>query len=135
MKKKPAKQTVDSRGKDFLTEAEMRRFLEAARHGRHGARNYAMMLIAYRHGLRVSELVDLRLKDLDLETGRLYVRRKKGSLSTHQPMEGDELRALRAWLRERTQRKDARLSYLFLSERGPMTRQAVNYLVKECGLR
>jgi integrase len=93
MKKKREKQTVDSGGKDFLTEAEMKRFLEAARHCRHGIRDYLMMLMAYRHGLRVSELVDLRLKDLDLETGRLYVRRKKGSLSTHQPIEGDELRA------------------------------------------
>jgi type 1 fimbriae regulatory protein FimB len=85
------------------------------------------------HGLRVSELIDLRLKDLDLGSARLYVRRKKGSLSTHQPIEGDELRALRAWLREREQRSDARSSYLFLSERGPMTRQAVNYLVAETG--
>jgi integrase len=79
MKKKREKQTVDSRGKDFLTEAEMKRFLEAARHGRHGIRDYLMMLMAYRHGLRVPELIDLRLKDLDIETGRLYVRRKKGS--------------------------------------------------------
>jgi len=63
--------------------------------------------------------------DLDLETGRLFVRRKKGSLSTHQPIEGDELRAIRAWLREREQRRDAHSPYLFLSERGPMTRQAV----------
>src|SRR5262252_1782980 len=119
MKKKPAKQTVDSRGKDFLTEAEMRRFLEAARHGRHGTRDYLMMLITYRHGLRVSELVDIRLKDLDLETGRLYVRRKKGSLSTHQPIEGDELRAIRAWLRERSLDSNASCSpFLFLSEQG-----------------
>jgi integrase len=113
----------------------MQRFLEAARLGRHGVRDYLLMLMAYRHGLRVSELIDLRLRDLDLDTGRMYVRRKKGSLSTHQPLEGDELRALRVWLRERTQRKEARLSYLFLSERGPMTRQAVNYLAKECGQR
>ena len=102
MKKKPAKETVDHRNKDFLTEAEIKRFLEAARHGRHGVRDYVMMLMAYRHGLRVSELVDIRLKDLDLESARLYVRRKKGSLSTHQPIEGDELRAIRAWLRERS---------------------------------
>ena len=135
MKAHREKQTVDSRGKDFLTEAEMKRFLEAARHGRHGGRDHLMMLMTYRHGLRVSELVDLRLKDLDLETGRLYVRRKKGSLSTHQPIEGDELRALRAWLRAREQRRDARSLYLFLSERGPMTRQAVNYLVAEIGKR
>jgi type 1 fimbriae regulatory protein FimB/type 1 fimbriae regulatory protein FimE len=135
MKKKREKQAVDDRGKDFLTEAEMRRFLEAARHGRHGTRDYLIMLMTYRHGLRVSELIDIRLKDLDLETGRLFVRRKKGSLSTHQPIEGDELRAIRAWLRERERRSDARSPYLFLSERGPMTRQAVNYLVEQIGQR
>src|SRR5215510_11844979 len=131
MKRKRDKPTVDRRGKDFLTDAEMRRFLESARHGRHGVRDYLLMLMTYRHGLRVSEVVDLRLKDLDLDTGRMYVRRKKGSLSTHQPLEGDEIRALKAWLRERDQRPDARSSYLFLSERGPMTRQAINYLTKE----
>ena len=59
------------------------------------------MLMAYRYGLRVSELIDIRLKDLDLESARIYVRRLKGSLLTHQPIEGDELRAIRAWMRER----------------------------------
>ena len=126
---------VDHGGKNFLTEAEMKRFLDAARHSRHGMRDDAMMLMAFRHGLRVSELVDMRLKDMDLETSRLYVRRKKGSLSTHQPIEGDELRALRAWLRLREMRADARSPYLFLSERGPMTRQAFNYLVAQTGKR
>ena len=82
MQKKREEQTVNSHGKDFLTEAEMKHFLEAARRGRHGVRDYLMLLMTYRHGLRVSELVALRLKDLDLETGRLYVRRKKGNLST-----------------------------------------------------
>jgi type 1 fimbriae regulatory protein FimB len=135
MKNDRAKQTVDRRGKDFLTDAEIKRFLEAARGGRHGIRDYLMMLMAYRHGLRVSELVDIRFKDLDLESARIYVRRKKGSLSTHQPIEGDELRALRAWLRERENHRQARSPYLFLSERGPMTRQAVNYLAAEIGKR
>lgn len=132
---KATKAAVDDRGKNFLTEAEMKRLLEAARRGRHGVRDHLLMLMAYRHGLRVSELVDVRLKDLDMETGRLFVRRKKGSLSTHQPVEGDELRAIRAYLREREQRSDARSPYLFLSERGPMTRQAINYLAKEIGER
>jgi len=113
----------------------MKRFLDAARHSRHGMRDDAMMLMAFRHGLRVSELVDMRLKDMDLETSRLYVRRKKGSLSTHQPIEGDELRAMRAWLRLREMRADTRSPYLFLSERGPMTRQAFNYLVAQTGKR
>ena len=93
------------------------------------------MLTAYRHGLRVSELVDIRLKDLDLETGRMFVRRLKGSLSTHQPIEGDELRAIKAWLRERANYPNASSNYLFLSERGPMTRQSINYLVEQNGKR
>lgn len=124
-----------TRDKNFLTEGEAKKFLEAARRGRHGARDYEMMLMIYRHGLRVSELIDIRIKDLDLDTTRLFVRRKKGSLSTHQPIEGDELRAIRAWLRERSERTDTRSSYLFLSERGPLMRQAINYLAKEIGRR
>ena len=131
-----AKSPVAASGeKDFLTEVEMKQFLAAARGSRHGVRDYAMMLMTYRHGLRVSELVDLRLEDADLKSGRLHVRRKKGSLSTHQPIQGDELRALRAWLRARGLRSDAGSAYLFLSERGPMTRQAVNYLVAQIGKR
>src|ERR1700693_913902 len=122
-------------GKNSLSETEVKKFLAAARGSRHGIRDYAMMLMTYRHGLRVSELVDLRLEDADLKSGRLHVRRKKGSLSTHQPIQGDELRALRAWLRARGLRSDAGSAYLFLSERGPMTRQAVNYLVAQIAKR
>lgn len=95
---KSVNQAIDAHTKNFLTDAEMKKFLVAARTGRHSVRDFCLMLIAYRHGLRVSELIDIRLKDLDLETGRLFVRRVKGSLSTHQPIEGDELRAIRAWL-------------------------------------
>lgn len=118
-------------GKNFLTPAEMKQFLAAACGGRHAVRDSVMMLMMYRHALRVSELIDLRLEDFDLKSGHLFVRRRKGSLSTHQPIAGDELRALRAWLRVRAERVDDNSTYLFLSERGPMTRQAVNYLVTE----
>lgn len=128
-------ETVDQKGKNFLTEVEMKKFLAAARKGRHSARDFCLMLMAYRHGLRVSELIDIRLKDLDLETGRIYVRRLKGSLSTHQPIEGDELRTIRAWLRMRENYPNASSNYLFLSERGMMTRQSVNYLVEQTGKR
>jgi type 1 fimbriae regulatory protein FimB len=127
-----AKVAVDGRKRDFLTEGEMNHLLTAARRGRHGARDYLMVLLTFRHGLRVSELIDIRLRDLDLITARLYVRRRKGSLSTTQPVEGDELRAIRAYLRERVQ---TNAPYLFLGERGPLTRQAVNYLLKEIGQR
>lgn len=135
MRAKTKKIVVDGREKDFLTESEIRRFFDAARSGRHGIRDYLLMLMAFRHGLRVSELIDIRMKDLDLGTARIFIRRKKGSLSTHQPIEGDELRALKAWLRERESLGSGNSSYLFLSERGPFTRQAVNYLAREIGRR
>lgn len=128
-------QAIDAHTKNFLTESEMKKFLDASRKGRHSVRDFCLMLTAYRHGLRVSELIDVRLKDLDLEMGRLFVRRVKGSLSTHQPIEGDELRAIRAWLREREDYPNSNSNYLFLSERGPLTRQAVNYLVAQIGKR
>lgn len=129
-------ETVDSTGgKNFLTEAEAKLMLDAARSGRHGTRDHLMLLMMYRHGLRVSELIDIRLHELDLNTSRLFVRRKKGSLSTHQPIEGDELRAIRAWLRQRGEFPNASSNYLFLSERGPLRREAINYLVAEIGKR
>jgi type 1 fimbriae regulatory protein FimB len=124
---------VDARPKNFLTEAEMGNFLKAARKGRHGVRNYAMALLAYRHGLRVSELINIRMADVDLDTGHLFVRRLKGSLSTSQPLDGDEIRALRAWLWQRINAPCCNSPLVFLSERGPMTRQAFNYLCAEVG--
>jgi type 1 fimbriae regulatory protein FimB len=130
-----ALETVDTKNKNFLTDSEMRKFLIAARKGRHGVRDYCMMLLAYRHGLRVSELTDLKMPDVDLETARIFVRRKKGSLSTHQPLDGDELRAIRAWLRAREKRPDSNSPYLFFSERGAITRFAVNYLVEQIARR
>ena len=128
-------ETIDQNAKNFLTTSEMKKFLEAARKGRHGVRDYCLMLTAYRHGLRVSELIDIRHKDLDFDSARIYVRRLKGSLSTHQPIEGDELRSIRAWLKIRENYPNANSNYLFLSERGPLTRQAVNYLVQQIGKR
>lgn len=126
---------VDNRAKNFLTEAEIGSFLQAARKGRHGIRNYAMALLAYRHGLRVSELINVRLADVDLDTGRLFVRRLKGGLSTSQPLEGDEIRALRRWIRHRVNAPCCNSPLVFLSERGPMSRQAFNYICAEVGKR
>jgi type 1 fimbriae regulatory protein FimB len=71
--------TVDDRPKNFLTEAEMGNFLKAARKGRHSIRNFAMLLLAFRHGLRVSELINMRMTDVDLDTGRLFVRRLRAA--------------------------------------------------------
>jgi len=72
-----------------------------------------MILIAYRHGLRVSELVALRWEQIDLQAGRMQVIRRKGSDDSVQPLSGVEIRALRRVRRE----QGAEARYVFLSER------------------
>lgn len=128
-------ETIDQKARNYLTPTETDALLRAAKRGRHGARDHYMILTAYRHGYRVTELVTARLADLDLSAARLYVRRSKGSLSTQHPMEGDEMRAARAWLRRREEMPAAGSPYLFLGERGPLTRQAVNYILSATAKR
>src|SRR5215471_13819203 len=104
----------DLRTREYLTEAEVERLMNAARKNRWGHRDATMILVAYRHGLRVSELVDLRWDQVDFRTATLHVRRvKQGTPSTH-PILGAELRALRRLRRE----QEPRSPFAFTSERG-----------------
>lgn len=82
---KPASSKRPARGAMiFLTPEEMLALLRAARE--HSTRAWAMILLAYRHGMRASEVCGLKLADVDLKAGSIVVRRLKGSLQTMQPL-------------------------------------------------
>jgi type 1 fimbriae regulatory protein FimB len=121
-----------SRTKDYLDTAEIDLLLKAAKAGRYGTRDSLLLMMLYRHGLRVSEAISLRVTDVNLQQARLWVNRLKNGLSVEQPIPGDELRAIKRYLSKRT----TGLLWLFLSERGqPLTRQSVNYIVSRSAKR
>ena len=112
----------------FLTPDEIGRLLAAAQAN---VRDRALFLIAYRHGLRASEVGLLRAGDLDLRTLRLMVHRLKGSHSGAHPLQPDEAKALRAWLRQCPQPPSP---VLFPSNRGdPIARRTLDWLMKKYG--
>ncbi len=104
----------------ILTPQETLALLKAAR--KRSTRDWAMILLAYRHGLRASEVCGIKLEDVDLKAGSISIRRLKGSLHTIQPLYQhrgqpllDETAALRAWLRKRPADGS---DFLFTSQKG-----------------
>src|SRR3974390_1263544 len=121
---------AEGRTREYLTPAEVERLLEVAKQNRWGHRDATMLLVAYRHGFRASEVVDLRWDQIDFNTATLHVRRlKRGTPATH-PVMGDELRAVRRLQRE----QEPKSPFVFTSERGaPFTRGGFAKLAERAG--
>jgi len=120
----------ERRSREYLMATEVDALMEGARQvGRHGYRDMTLIMMAYRHGLRVAELVALRWDQVDLKQGLLHViRLKQGTPTTH-PLRGPELRALR-----KLQRDYPETPYVFVSERkAPLTTGAVRKIVARAG--
>jgi integrase len=121
---------TDLRTREHLTDDEVERLISAAKDNRHGDRDALMVLLAYRHGLRAAEVVDLRWEQVHLESATLSVRRvKAGTPATH-PLTGRELRALR-----KHKRDSDKSSFIFTSERGaPMTAPGFSRMVERAAV-
>src|SRR5215211_4231765 len=121
---------VDYRSREHLTEPEVEALISAAKANRHGHRDATMILVAFRHGFRVAELIDLKWEQVEMEGAVLHVTRVKSGSPSTQPLTGRELRALRRM------RREAKTSspFVFVSERGsPFTTDGVAKLVARAG--
>ena len=130
----PPRRQKDSRPRKHLTPAEVSALLKAARKsGRYGLRDETLVMVCYTHGLRASELVNLRWSAIDLQGHTLSVHRAKGGMDTQHPLRAVELRLL-----GRLRREHPDSEYVFLSERGtPMStanfRKVLDRLAKVAG--
>ena len=121
---------AERRSREHLTPDEVKNLMKAAGDiGRHRLRDRTLILIMFRHGLRVSEAVDLQWDQVNFKAGTIHINRlKKGKPGTHY-FQGDEMRALRRLRREQT-----RNPFIFMTERGgPLTRSTVNKLIERAG--
>jgi integrase len=110
----------------FLTENEIKKIFGYIS----SKRDKAIFLLAYRHGLRASEVGLLQRNDFDEKQLRLNIQRLKGSLSGVHPLQADEVRILKSYLRTRTDS----LPYLFPSRKGaPISRAMLDVLIKDYG--
>ena len=126
----PRRRNKDVRSREHLTGDEVESLITAARSlGRHGHRDATLILLAFRHGLRVSELVSLRWDMVDLKQGLMHVSRLKNGVDSTHPLRGPEIRALRKLGREYHD-----TPYVFVTERkGPLTTSAVRKIIARAG--
>ena len=113
----------------YLTPTQMKALLaKAKKSGRYPERDYTLLLIGYRHGLRVSELIALRWKDVDMKAGYIHIRRLKNGVDSVHPLRAAELTALKRL------KKKAESPYIFTTERGtPMTADNVRKIISRIG--
>lgn len=112
--------------KNYLGEEEIKQLLLASKKSRNPERNYALLLMMYRHGLRVSEAINIRIDDVNFGQARVWINRLKNGLSVEHPINGDELRAIKRYLNKR---KDL-LPWLFISEhKQPLSRHTVRQII------
>jgi type 1 fimbriae regulatory protein FimB len=116
-----------------LTSAEVDKLIAAVKGTRHAARDRCLLLLMFRHGLRVSEACGLHLSQVDTESRLLHVKRLKDGLSTTHPLRGDELRAIKAWLADRARMKPDTDAFFISERRSPLSRKTAWLMIRDYG--
>jgi type 1 fimbriae regulatory protein FimB/type 1 fimbriae regulatory protein FimE len=123
------KRNRESRSREYLTQDEVKQVRDGAKKSRNGLRDALLILMMYRHGLRVAEVIDLSWDDVHFDDSTILIRRVKNGRESVHFMEGDEIRQLRA-----LRRGSPASRFVFLSERGgPLSKRSVHHVVRQAG--
>src|SRR6201997_5164270 len=106
-----------------LTAAEVHRRLDATKGTRNEARDRCLLLLMFRHGLRVSEACGLRLSQGNIERRGVHGARLKAGLSTTHPLWGNEIKAIKKWLAIRAEMKPKTDAFFISERRSPLSRK------------
>ena len=116
-----------------LTEREIDKLLAATKGGRNEARDRCLLLLMFRHGLRVSEACGMQLSQVDTESRVLHVVRLKGGLPTTQPLRANEIKAVKSWLPVRAKMKPSSEAFFISERRQPLSRKTVWFAINRYG--
>jgi len=133
-RKSPRKANTRRReaGRSHLTGLEVGKLIAATRGSRNEARDRCLLLLTFRHGLRVSEACRLKLEQVDTKGKVLHIVRLKRGFSTTHPLRGDELKAIGAWLKQRARMQPTGKTFFVSEQRKPLHRSTVNFLLDVC---
>ena len=116
-----------------LTAAEVQKLLDATKGRRNETRDRCLLLLMFRHGLRVSEACGLRLSQVNTDSRVLHVARLKQGLSTTHPLRGDEIRAIKIWLTERAKMQPDTDAFFLSERRSPLSRKTAWMMIRDYG--
>ncbi|MHB9074669.1 MAG: tyrosine-type recombinase/integrase [Desulfobaccales bacterium] len=123
------------KARKHLTFSEVNKLIAATKGSRNEARDRCLVLLTFRHGLRVSEACGLKLSQVDLESRVLHVQRLKKGLSTTHPLRSDEIKVIRAWLKERAKLQPETDAFFVSERRGPLNRKTAWLAIRTYGER
>lgn len=116
-----------------LTHAEILRLIAATEEARNSVRDRCLLLLMFRHGLRVSEACGMLVSQVDVDARKLHVHRMKSGISAVHPLGEDELVAIEAWLVERGRIKPHTDAFFVSERRGPLNRRTAWNAIRRYG--
>jgi type 1 fimbriae regulatory protein FimB len=118
-----------------LVSSEVDKLIDATKNSRNATRDRCLLLLMFRHGLRVSEACGLKLSQVDIESHVLHVSRLKKGLSTTHPLRTDEIKAIKSWLAIRTKNKPKTDAFFISERRSPLNRKTAWLAIRTYGER